>query len=142
MEKLQEQDIELLCEGRPALCRELEAVAEVWRLPAGSGDKRTMEKTYLLLGEYRSGQQKIIMSTPARGKYPDKVATWLFDSASRPPADSYIVIDKAKVGRPRRELTEEERQEIMDRHNAGEGINRIAREMKLGTKRVTAVIRG
>lgn len=142
MEKLEGPELDLLCEGRPALCRELEVVTDVWRLPAGAGDKRTMEKTYLLLGRYRNGSQKIIMSTPARGKYPDKVATWLFDSVSRPLADSYIVIDKAKVGRPRRELTEDEKQQIMEKHNAGEGINRIAREMKLGTKRITAVIKG
>lgn len=142
MEKLQRAELELLSEDRPALCRELEAVTEVWRLPAGSGDRRTMEKTYLLLGRYRSGQEKIIMSTPARGKYPDKVTTWLFDSASRPPAASYIVIDKSKVGRPRRELTEDERQQIISRHNAGEGINRIAKAMRLGTKRITEVLQG
>lgn len=52
-----------------------------------------------------------------------------------------IVIDKSKVGRPRRELTEAERQQVTARREAGQTINQIAAALHIGTKRVMEVLK-
>jgi hypothetical protein len=52
----------------------------------------------------------------------------------------FITIDKAKLGRKPRELTEQEKAEILARREKGETINQIAKAMHLGTRRIMGVI--
>ena len=50
-------------------------------------------------------------------------------------------IDKSKVGRPRRELTGEEVEQIRARHEAGDGINKIAKALHMGTRKIMEALR-
>lgn len=134
-------DIESLRDERPNLLQELErrGAVDVYQLnerPTGPDAEKAAKKTLLLLAR-RPGQSYIMMSTNARGG--DKVVTWLHDEIA---PGNYIVIDKNKVGRKPRELTEEERQHIQERHEAGESINAIAKALHLGTRRVMDALKG
>lgn len=137
-------DIERLEEERPNLWQEvrLRNITELWKLndtPTGPPAEQVGKRTWILLGRSTTKDYDyLIMST--KGK-PDKFYTWLYyggayDQQQEAPGAGYIVIDKAKVGRPRRELTGEEVKEIQARRDAGESINKIAAAMHLGTRRV------
>lgn len=154
MKKLEGQERERLTWDRPTLKAELENVADVWQLPAGAGDIRTMESTIMLLARYKRGGCKIVMDTPGRGKdkegnrKPDKVTTWLFNPeelqeiAPAPEASGdYILIEKSRLGRKRRTLTDEERQDILNRHEKGETIHDIAKALHMGTARISGCIK-
>ena len=144
---------ESLTWDRPTLAKELEAVEEVWRLPAGAGDIRTMENNLLLLARYKSGKYRIIMDVPGHGKdkegnrKPDKVTSWLFSpewlqkDVPAEPSEDYILIEKSRLGRKKRILTEEERAEILARHEKREPIHAIAKALHMGTARVSEVIK-
>lgn len=143
MRKLAGADLSRLLDERPALKAELEGrgVVDVYRLndmDTGPESERAGRRVALLLAR-RPGQDYIVMSTKGN---PDKVATWLHtgDLSSQDPGGRYIVIDKSKVGRPRRELTEAERQQVTARRAAGETINQIAAALHIGTKRVMEVL--
>lgn len=76
----------------------------------------------------------------------DKVLTWLHDgdglaSNQQERGAEYILIDKSKVGRPARGIWDEERQEIQQRHEAGESVNTIAKALHIGTRRVMAALK-
>ena len=148
MKKLKEQELEDVLNARPALKQELEdrGATDVFRLNGPEADtgpesERAGKRILLLLARSASGQDYLIMST--KGK-PDKVVTWLHSgeiSSSAPDEGRYIVIDKSKVGRPRRELTEDERQQIKARREAGESVNEIAKKMHIGTRRVMVALK-
>ena len=154
--------IPTIAEDRPQLYMELQLrkVTEVYKLndtPTGPNSDNLGKRTWILLAKGQNNNY-IILSRAGTKSTPDKYQTWIhygggldagaqkhengkIHSQQEPPPKGYILIDKAKVGRPRRELTEEEQQEIRARHEAGEGICRIAAEMHLGTKRITAFLR-
>ena len=141
-------NMEQIAEERPQLHMELEwrKVSEVWLLnnvPTGPDAERVGKKTWILLAKGENNNYIIQSQAGTKGK-PDKFVTWIHYGREQEQlsSDDYIVIDKSKVGRKRRELSEEEVQEIRTRHEAGEGINRIAKAMHLGTKRITAVLKG
>lgn len=145
---MKQMNMEQIAEERPQLHMELEwrKVSEVWLLnnvPTGPDAERVGKKTWLLLAKGKEYDYLIQSMAGAKGK-PDKFVTWIHYGREQEQlaSDGYIVIDKSKLGRKRRELSEEEVQEIRTRHEAGEGINRIAKAMHLGTKRITAVLKG
>lgn len=142
-------------EERPNLFKELEwrKVTEVWKLndiPTGPDAERAAKRTWILLAKGQNNNY-IIQSTAGTKSSPDKFITWVhygggLDAGGQqeqepPKGAGYVVIDKSKLGRPRRVLTEQERQEIRARHEAGEGIGRIAAALHMGTKRVMNVLK-
>ena len=143
-------NMEQIAEERPQLHMELEwrKVSEVWLLnnvPTGPDAERVGKKTWILLAKGKE-YDYLIQSQAGTKNRPDSYITWIHygreSQGGQVSSDGYIVIDKSKLGRKRRELSEEEVQEIRTRHEAGEGINRIAKAMHLGTKRITAVLKG
>ena len=145
MERL---NIASLADARPRLHRELEwlRVTELWKLndiPTGPDAMETGEKTWILLAKGAT-HDYIIPSMAGAENTPDKYTVWIHNTGALD-ADrqqeqelpkGYVCIDKRKLGRKRRELTDEERQQIHARHEAGEGICRIAKALHLGTRRV------
>ena len=133
MERMDIADLEI---ERPRLYQEIQdrGITEVWRMndtPTSPDAERAGKKTLILLGR-KPGQEYILLSTK-----PDKVVTWLHDGEStEPDAGRYVVIEKSKLGRKRRELTDDERQTIKRMRGDGMTINQIARELHLGTLRV------
>lgn len=142
-------DIESVADERPNLHAELEwrRVTELYKLndaPTGPDAERAGRRTWILLAKGLNGDY-IIQSTAGTRSKPDNFATWVhyggLDERPQEPGAGYIVIDKTKVGRPRRELTEEERQQVKARREAGETINQIAAALHMGTRRVSEALR-
>lgn len=140
MERMDIADLEI---ERPRLYQEIQdrGITEVWRMndtPTSPDAERAGKRTLILLGR-KPGQEYILLSTKGN---PDKVVTWLHDGgtlaagAVAPDAGRYVMIDKSKLGRKRRELTDEERQAIKRMRSEGQTINQIAKELHLGTLRV------
>ena len=142
MERLDWKRMDDITDGRPELRAELTRTAEAWLLTPSNGNERTLRRTYLILARYegeRWNGHKIIMSTPGSRGGADAVTTWLIEPdelAGVPDAGRYVVIDKSKLGRKRRELTEQEKDAIQKMRGDGMTINQIARELHLGTLRV------
>ena len=142
---MERMDIASLADARPGLHKELEwlRIAELWKLndtPMGPDAAKAAEETWILLAK-SAIYNYIILSTG------DDYKTWIhYDTPDagrqqKPALDGYLLIDKSKLGRPRRELTDDERREIRARHEAGEGIGRIAAALHLGTKRVSEALK-
>ena len=141
-------DIEPLEDERPNLYLELKwrKVTELYRLndtPTGPEADKQGKKVWIL---YAVGQNNNYIMQSVKGS-PDRFYTWLHygdllaGGKPEPPGAGYILIDKAKVGRPRRVLTDAERQEIQARHEAGESINAIARALHMGTRRIMEALK-
>ncbi len=145
MKELKGVELADILQERQSLKAELESrqITEVFWLnstPTTPEAERTAKKTLILLAR-RQGQSYIIMDTVKKGG--DSVLTWLHDGselASNQQGAGFIVIDKSKVGRPARVISDAERQEIRDRHKNGESINAIAKAMHIGTRRVMAAM--
>lgn len=123
--------------------RHIEAVFQLNDTPTTPEAERAGKKTLVLFAK-RQEQAYIIMDTLA--KTGDKVLVWLHDGDGladhqQEHGAGVIVIDKSKVGRPARKLTDTERQEIRQRHEAGESVNAIANALHIGTRRVMAAIK-
>lgn len=137
-------DIESIQAERPNLCLELQwrKVTDVYQLndtPTGPEAERAAKKTWIL---YAIGKNNNYIIQSVKGS-PDRFYTWLADvDLPGQQGAGYIVIDKSKVGRPRRELTGEEVEQIRARHEAGESINAIAKALHLGTRRVMEALKG
>lgn len=140
--------IPTIADERPQLYKELEwrKVHEVWKLnnvPTGPDSERAGRRVWILLAKGENNDY-IIQSTAGTKNTPDKYQVWVhyggLDAGAQQEQgrdlDGYVLIDKRKLGRPRRELTDEERQEIRARHEAGEGVGRIAAALHMGTRRV------
>ena len=152
-------------EERPQLYMELQwrKVTEVWKLndtPTGPNSDNLGKRTWILLARGENNDY-IILSRAGTKSSPDKYQTWVhygggLDAGAQQEhengkirsqqgqerdLDGYVLIDKRKLGRPRRELTAEEVQEIRGRHEAGEGIGRIAAALHLGTRRVMEALK-
>lgn len=141
-------------EERPNLFKELEwrKVHEVYKLndvPTGPDAERAGKRTWILLAKGENNNY-IIQSQAGTKSSPDKFITWVHyggglderpQEAQEPPRAGYILIDKSKVGRPRRELTGEEVEQIRARHKAGDNINKIAKALHMGTRRVMEALR-
>ncbi|MBR0284610.1 MAG: hypothetical protein IJQ78_05300 [Selenomonadaceae bacterium] len=143
MKRLMGKELADILSDRPALKAEMEkrGVEEVNRINDVATDPESERagKRILILIARRLGQDYLMMSTKGTKGKTDKVVTWLHSGvvvADESTDERYIKIDKRKVGRPRRELTEEERGEIKARRKAGDTINQISRAMHLGTRRV------
>ena len=146
MKELKGVELNALLQERQSLKAELESrrITEVFWLnstPTTPEAEKVAKKTLLLLAR-RQGQAYIIMDTATKGG--DKVLVWLHDGselASNQQEAGYILIDKSKVGRPARGISDSERQEIRQRHEAGESVNAIAKALHIGTRRVMAAIK-
>ena len=137
-------------EERPNVFKELEwrKVYEVWKLndiPTGPDAERAGRRTWILLAKGENNNY-IIQSQAGTKSSPDKFVTWVHYGGGldeRPQEErgaGYILIDKSKLGRPRRVLTDQERQEIRARHAAGDSINKIAKALHLGTRRIMGAL--
>ena len=136
-------------EERPNLFKELEwrKVHEVYKLndvPTGPDAERAGKRTWILLAKGENNNY-IIQSQAGTKSSPDKFITWVhygggLDEPQEERGAGYILIDKSKLGRPRRVLTEQERQEIRARHAAGDSINKIAKALHLGTRRIMGAL--
>lgn len=137
-------------EERPNLFKELEwrKVHEVYKLndvPTGPDAERAGKRTWILLAKGENNNY-IIQSQAGTKSSPDKFITWVHYGGGldeRPQEErgaGYILIDKSKLGRPRRVLTDQERQEIRARHAAGDSINKIAKALHLGTRRIMGAL--
>ena len=138
---MERMDIASLADARPSLHTELDwrNVTELWRLndvPVGPDAKDVGEETWILLAK-SAIHDYIILSTG------NNYTTWIHYGApdQQEPGEDYIVIDKRKLGRKRRELTPEEVEQIRARHEAGDGINKIAKALHMGTRRVMEALR-
>ena len=140
---------------RPNLAKELEwrHVEELWKLndvPTGPDAERTGRRVWILLAR-GANNNYIIQSTAGTKSSPDKFITWVhygggLDAGGQqeqepPKGAGYVVIDKSKLGRPRRELTGEEVEQIRARHEAGDGINKIAKALHMGTRKIMEALR-
>lgn len=144
-------DIEPLEDERPNLYLELQwrKVTELYKLndiPTGPDAERAAKRTWILLAKGENNNY-IIQSQAGTKSCPDRFITWIHYGGGldeRPQEErgaGYILIDKSKLGRPRRVLTDQERQEIQARHAAGESINKIAKAMHLGTRRIMEALK-
>ena len=168
MKELDAAGVRDLCGERPKLGAWLESVGavSVWLLSdrPTTWEAETAGKKYPLLlvkaapnRFHKDGAQYIVRSAPGAGKdkegkkRPDTVTAWLADEISLPgePAAAvappsgggYVIIDKSKLGRPRRELTGEEVERIHEKRAAGMSINAIARALKVGNRRVMEILK-
>lgn len=139
-------------EERPNLFKKLERmkVHEVWKLndtPTGPDSERAGKRMWILLAKGENNDY-IILSTAGTKSTPDKYQAWVhyggLDAGAQKEQerdlDGYVLIDKSKLGRPRRELTADEVQEIRARHAAGDSINKIAKALHLGTRRIMGAL--
>lgn len=136
-------DFEQVREERPNLSMELEwrRVSEAYILndvSTGPEADKQGKKTLII---YAKGLANDYIIQSNKGK-PDRFYTWIHygEPLGQAQGAGYIVIDKAKVGRKKREITEQERAEILARHEKGEGIGKIAKALHMGTRRVMGVI--
>ena len=154
--------IPTIADERPQLYMELQwrKVTEVYKLndtPTGPNSERAGKRTWILLAKGEKNDY-IILSTAGTKSTPDKYQVWVhyggLDAGAQEEHENgkirsqqerdladYVLIDKSKLGRPRRVLTEQELQEIRARHKAGEGIGRIAKTLHLGTRRVSEALK-
>ena len=142
-------DIAELEDERPNLYMELtwRNVTEAWKLndtPTGPDSERAGKRTWIVFARGKDFDY-IIQSTAGTKSTPDNYITWIhygsvLDERSQQEQDGYILIDKSKVGRPRRELTDDERQQVTARREAGETINQIAAALHMGTRKVMEVL--
>lgn len=150
---MEKMDIVSLADARPRLHRELEwlRVTELWKLndiPTGPDAMETGEKTWVLLAR-GAAHDYIILSMAGAENTPDEYSVWIHNTGALDAGrqqeqelpKGYVCIDKRKLGRKRRELTDEERQQIHARHEAGEGIGRIAKALHLGTRRIMEALK-
>lgn len=150
MKKLKESELRKLLMDRPKLEEwlELYEVTEVYIMTEAPTTKEadTWSKRNALLVAKGKEHNYMIVDTAATKSSPDTLKVWLADDMpiledEPEPSRDYVIIERAKMGRPRRELTEEQKEQILKLHNENIGINKIAKQMKLGTRRITLVIK-
>jgi hypothetical protein len=144
MERL---DIRQMEHERPNLYMELQFrnVREAYRLndtPTGPDSDRQGKKTWII---YAVGKANDYIIQSVKGS-PDRFYTWIYygepmTETAEEDGKIHITIDKTKVGRKPRTLTDRERAEILARREKKETINQIAKAMHLGTKRVMGVLK-
>lgn len=148
MKKL--DDYRELCKRRPRLKAFLgEYCTDVWLLndedhATSMLARQAGRRTLLLLVTIRADGkewpgQEIVMSTPATSAKEDEYHRWIADGLNVGGVldpDKYVLIEKAKVGRPKRQLTSEEQKKILDRRREGVSINAIARELRCSNKAI------
>lgn len=147
MKELKGIELADLLQERAALKAELDSrqIADVFLMndiPTTPEAEKMARKTLILLARGNENEY-LILSTATRGA--DKVVVWLHDGSElanqQEHGAGFIVIDKSRVGRPARKLTDTERQEIRQRHEAGESVNTIAKALHVGTRRVMAALK-
>jgi len=146
MKKL--HDYEKLCTKRSKLKEFLDKESEeVWLLndvPVSPMAEQAGRRTVILLVtiQKRLASKPIrllIVSTPGTKEKNDKYLCWEVDNltVSELDPDNYILLDKSKMGKPPRRLTQEEKQRIYEmRIDKGMAINAIARELRVSNKTV------
>lgn len=117
--------------------------------PTGPEEDRAGRRTPILLAKSTVGEKNTYLvqcKSKTKGKE-DSFLVWMADDdilagrTAPEKGEGFIVIDKSKLGRNKRETSEEERQEILERRKLGQTINRIAEEMKISNRRVSNVVR-
>ena len=141
-------DYRELCKRRPRLKAFLDKYCtEVWLLndedhAMSMRARQTGRRTMLLLVTIRATDkawpgQEIVMSTPATSAKEDEYHRWIaggLNVGGVLDPDKYVLIEKAKVGRPKRQLTSEEQEKILEWRREGVSINAIARELRCNNK--------
>lgn len=151
MKKLTEKELQEMLWDRPNLKERLDlyGVKEVYTLieaPTNKAEDTWGKKNVLILAVGKKENYLMMDTAGTRANPEDKLKVWLAYNMpiteTPQPSKDYVVIERAKMGRPKRELTEQERQEIMRLHEVEKmGINRIAQKLNLGTKRISEVIK-
>ena len=153
MKLLENYELEELVAKRPRLKEKLaemrgDGELSLWHVdPVHDGGRRPL----LLLArlKYSSIDREEFFLLSSQAGKDGGLYVWPFNPAvfhrqkepQQPAGAEYVVIEKAKLGRKPRELTEEERQEILARREAGENINKIAKAMHLGTRRIMEALK-
>lgn len=112
--------------------------AELWNLTEIATDKPaydTGRKNPLLLARTSEGKMYLLLSKPPHGKdKKDTLLVWMWPS-NLPLGEGSgdvvtFTIPRDKLGRPRRVLTEEERQKAITMLELNYPINKVAKELK------------
>lgn len=149
-------ELEELLEKRPRLKEEIYRIGEpleVWKLndsaitrAADIAGKKTlilMVRVQKTSGNSREVYQLILSQPGERGA----AHSWTMNPAELPAVSvppkgkGYVVIDKAKLGRKRRDTTRQEVQDILELRAKGMSVNAIATALQLGNRRVMEVLR-
>ena len=149
-------ELEELMEKRPKLKEEhyrLGEPLEVWKLndtaitqAADIAGKKTLVllvKVQKTSGNKREVFQLILSQPGTKGA----ANSWLLNPAELPAVSvppkgkGYVVIDKSKLGRKRRDITRQERQDVLELRAKGMSINAIAAALQLGNRRIMEVLK-
>lgn len=129
------EDFMIFRDTRPILATYLdEHGREAWIISEttfGSERKDCRGILLLLVEKWGVGGREIVASMPIRRGKLDWYLRWPiyeFDP------DRYLVMDKKKMGRPRRQLTDQEKDKILAMRAEGLSINAIAKEMRVNNK--------
>lgn len=143
-------DIAEICEDRPQLQKTLEErrIQQVWLLNDRATDEasdRLGKKNFLLLAERNDGFKYLLQSVAGTKSREDKVYCWIASDmkqgGTEPDRTDYILIDKSKLGRKKRELTDAERKQIQTMRELNMSINRIAGLMKISNRKVMQCVK-
>ena len=141
---MKQVDVAKICEDRPQLQKimDLKLVQKVWLLndqPTDEAADRMGKKTFLLLAERHDGFKYLVQSVAGTKSREDKCYWWIApdmkQGGKEPDRTDYILIDKSKLGRKKRELTDAERKQIQTMRELNMSINKIAEQMKIGNRR-------
>lgn len=152
MNWLKAEELERLAEGRPRLMEWMQErpgvrVAILTDRPTTREADIANKKAPFLLAETAKGKRYLINTRPGTGKdsegkrRADTLLVWLADDLGGEPAPGFMLIDKSKLGRPRRVLTDKEKLSIDAWRAAGEGVNRIAGKLHCNNRLVMEYVR-
>lgn len=141
MQRLERGDMLLMTRKRRNL-REffLQETVEAYLLtdlPIGLHSQFWGEESPIMLVKTKQGRLYLVQSVIGEDGR-DRVNTWLQDDLF----DRFVVVDKVKLGRKPRELTNEEQQKILELRAGGMSINGIAKALKVGNRRVMDFLKG
>ncbi len=146
---MKQVDIARICEDRPQLQKTLEErrIQQVWLLndqPTDEAADRQGKKTFFLLAERTDGFKYLMQSVAGTKSKEDKTYCWIAPDmmgSTEPDTKDYILIDKSKLGRKKRELTDAERKQIQTMREMNMSINRIAGLMKISNRKVMQCVK-
>lgn len=148
---MKQVDIAKICEDRPQLQKTLEErrIQQVWLLndqPTDEAAYKQGKKTFFLLAERKDGFKYFIQSVAGTKSKDDKFYFWIANDmmqqgSTEPDTKDYILIDKSKLGRKKRELTDAERKQIQTMREMNMSINKIAGLMKISNRKVMQCVK-
>ena len=148
---MKQVDVAKICEDRPQLKKmlDLKIIQKVWLLndqPTDESADRMGKKTFLLLSERQDGFKYLVQSVTGTKSREDKCYWWIAPDmmehgSTEPDTKDYVLIDKSKLGRKKRELTDAERQQIQTMREMNMSINKIAAQMKISNRKIMQCVK-